>query len=228
MKDLIVLSGGMDSTTVLAIAVHDALVRRPTRQVEAISFVYGQRHAAEVLNAEAVAQHYGIKHEVLYVSLGKQGVLMDHDAEMPHISYEEIKESEGVSPTYVPFRNGTFLSVATSHALEIGADTIWAGMHAEDARGWAYPDCTPEFIGAMQNAIYVGTYHKVRLVVPFQYASKADIVRAGMRVNAPYRLTMTCYEGKDPACGKCPTCVSRIAAFDEAGYGDPIAYEMGA
>src|SRR5262245_9556666 len=138
---------------------------------------------------------------------------MDHEAEMPHVTYEELQKAEGPSPTYVPYRNGSFLSLAASGALDMGADTIYAGMHGEDAHNWAYPDCTPEFIGAMQNAIYIGTYYKVRLVCPFTYMTKADIIKLGLDLLAPLHLTMSCYEGRDPACGVCPTCIARLEAF---------------
>lgn len=219
-KDLVVLSGGLDSTTILS------LVDQFGGPVEAISFSYGQRHDREVQKAAAIAKYFNVDHFVQEIQLGKGGILMDHEAPMVQMSYEEIKESVGVSPTYVPFRNGTFLSLAASHALETGCDMIWAGMHAEDARGWAYPDCSPEFIGAMQNAIYVGTYHKVRLSVPFQYMSKAEIIEQGLRLNTPYRMTMSCYEGREPACGQCPTCISRLEAFKANHYKDPISYEF--
>jgi 7-cyano-7-deazaguanine synthase len=126
----------------------------------------------------------------------------------------------------VPYRNGTFLSHAASLALEIEADMIYAGMHAEDAHNWAYPDCTPEFIGAMQNAIYIGTYYKVRLVAPFTYKSKADIVELGIKLGAPLHLTWSCYEGGAVACGICPTCIGRLEAFRSLGQTDPIEYEF--
>lgn len=221
-KDLVVLSGGLDSTTVLAFVDERAKLER---QVFCISFDYGQRHSAEIFAARRIADHYGYPWTKVTISLGKGGVLMKHDSEMPHQTYEELHEAEGPSPTYVPFRNGTFLSHATSYALQEECDTVWAGMHADDAHNWAYPDCTPEFIGAMQNAIYVGTYHQVRLMVPFQYLTKAEVVSLGADLDTPFNLTMSCYEGTIPACGKCPTCVSRMEAFNEAGIVDPIKYE---
>jgi 7-cyano-7-deazaguanine synthase len=165
---------------------------------------------------------------VVRCELGHAGVLMDHTASMPHDTYEALQAHEGPSPTYVPYRNGTFLSLAASLALDprMKCDTIYAGMHAEDAHNWAYPDCTPEFIGAMQNAIYVGTYREVRLVVPFTYKSKADIVALGVRLGVPFELTHSCYEGKRPACGQCPTCVGRLEAFLTNGMKDPLEYEF--
>lgn len=217
---IVLLSGGLDSTTALAVASrqHDSVL--------GLSFMYGQRHMHEVEAARKVAEYYGIRHKILNVELGNVGVLMQHDAEMPHMTYEQIEASEGVSPTYVPYRNGTFLSHAASLAVAMNYETIYAGVHAEDARGWAYPDCTPEFIGAMQNAIYVGTYHMVRLVAPFQYKMKHEIIAIGLKLGAPYHLTLSCYEGTNPACGRCPTCVSRLEAFRANDVSDPIAYEF--
>ena len=149
---------------------------------------------------------------------------MQHEEEMPHATYEELQKAEGPSPTYVPYRNGTFLSLSASHALANECDTIYAGMHSEDAHNWAYPDCTPEFIGAMQNAIYIGTYFKVRLVCPFTYMTKKEIVLLGVTLNVPFNLTMSCYEGRSPACGVCPTCVARLEAFKSLGFEDPLPY----
>lgn len=221
-RAIVLLSGGLDSTTVLAHA-------RQTGHAEilGLSFRYGQRHEEEIDAARNVAAFYDIQHHVLDISLPQgESVLMRHDSEMPHMTYEAIEQAQGVSPTYVPFRNGTFLSLASALAVAAQYDTIYAGVHAEDARGWAYPDCTPEFIGAMQNAIYVGTYHKVRLVAPLQYLMKARVVRLGLDLAAPYHLTLSCYEGTSPACGRCPTCVSRLEAFHVNDARDPIPYEF--
>jgi 7-cyano-7-deazaguanine synthase len=220
VNSLVLSSGGIDSTVVLALALEKSEVMRT------ISFDYGQRHRRELQAAAMVAEYYGISHNILDAPVFTgDSVLMDKNAEMPHMTYEELEQSEGVSPTYVPFRNGTFLSIAAGFALQTGLDMIWCGMHAEDARGWAYPDCTPEFIGAMQNAIYVGTYHKVRMLAPLSYAVKREIVSLGSMLGVPFDLTWSCYEGEQEACGRCPTCVSRLWAFKEAGVHDPIAYQ---
>lgn len=222
---MVVLSGGLDSATALALAHERHL------HVKSLSFDYGQRHKVELDQARAIAKYYGNPHHTAHVALGHGGVLMPNFQargfdEMPHMTYEELAQQEGPSPTYVPYRNGTFLSIAASYALEQNCDTIYAGMHAEDAHNWAYPDCTPEFIGAMQNAIYVGTYHKVRLVCPFTYMSKADIISEGVRLGVPFHLTHSCYEGMRPACGKCPTCVARLHAFAQAMVEDPLEYAV--
>ncbi len=219
-KALVVFSGGLDSTTALALALRDH------EDVSTVSFNYGQMHMTELEQASQVATyHYGVEHSIIKVTLGQGGVLMNLDAPMPQLTYEELAKQEGPSPTYVPYRNGTFLSLATSLALEICADIIYCGMHAEDAHNWAYPDCTPEFIGAMQNAIYIGTYHKVRLVAPFTYMSKAQIVNLGWELEVPFELTHSCYEGRRPACGTSPTCIGRLEAFKTSGLIDPLEYE---
>lgn len=217
MNALVVLSGGLDSTVALCWA------RNRFAGVHAISFVYGQKHRTEIDRARDICDYLSVPWMWADVNLGIGGALMGVE-KMPHMTYEELAEQEGPSPTYVPYRNGTFLSLSTSHALAMGVDVIVAGMHADDAHNWAYPDCTPEFIGAMQNAIYIGSYFKVRLECPFTYMEKADIVRLGADLGAPFEMTMSCYEGTDPACGKCPTCVSRLEAFKKAGIYDPIAY----
>lgn len=222
-RAIVVFSGGMDSSTLLALAAE----RHGPHNITAVSFDYGQRHKTELECAADLAQYYQVReYIVMSISLGHSGPLMDANMAMPHLTYQEIQDSEGPSPTYVPYRNGTFLSHAASLALDprVRAKLIYAGMHAEDAANFAYPDCTPEFVGAMQNAIYVGTYHEVRLLVPFQYKTKAEVVRVGLGLSVPFEKTHSCYEGTRPACGKCPTCIGRLEAFKEVGINDPLPY----
>jgi 7-cyano-7-deazaguanine synthase len=224
-KAVVLLSGGLDSTTCLAIALEEH--GYDNDDVMALSIDYGQKHKAERLAAEEVSAHYDVDFQGVELDpmiFRSADSSLTGEAEMPHLTYKEIAEGEGVSPTYVPFRNANLLSTATSIALVEGAGAVYFGAHAEDARGWAYPDCTPEFIGAMANAIYVGTYHKVRLVTPLEWMMKSDIVAVGLGYDAPYHLTMSCYEGTKPACGKCPTCVERLTAFELNGVTDPIDY----
>lgn len=199
----------------------------PPEEILCLSLMYGQKHKVELIASRDVASYYGCPWTVkaLDTEIFKSDESsLTGDMEMPHLTYKEIAEGEGVSPTYVPFRNGNLLSVATSMALTGGASTIYFGAHAEDARGWAYPDCTPEFIGAMANAIYIGTYHKVRLSTPLEWMMKKDIVRTGLELETPYELTHSCYEGMQPACGKCPTCVERLEGFAANNAEDPIPY----
>jgi 7-cyano-7-deazaguanine synthase len=225
MNALVLLSGGLDSTVALAeaYAMHKG-------SVGAISFLYGQKHPTEINAAQAVSDYYGINHQVVTlpaVFSGTGSVLIDdNELEMPKASYQELSDEFGVSPTYVPYRNGNLLSLATAVALVEGAGEVWAGMHAEDAHNWAYPDCTPEFLGAMASAIYVGSYHEVRLITPHMWRTKADVVQSGLDLKAPLELTWSCYEGRNQACGVCPTCVGRIQAFARVGEKDPISYEI--
>lgn len=222
-KGVVLLSGGMDSAAVLAMAgkVHDTMY--------ALSFDYGQKHTAELDSATAVAEHYGAQHRIVslprFVFQGSGSALIEGDHEdMPQMSYEEIEDAQGPSPTYVPYRNGTFISTATAYALSVGASAVWAGMHAEDGHNFAYPDCTPEFIGAQAAAMYVGSYHEVRLITPLEWMTKADVASYAVEHSVPLDLTMSCYEGTRPACGTCPTCVGRLQAFENIGVDDPLEY----
>ena len=224
MTTVVLLSGGIDSTTCLALAIRDHGARSTT----AVSMDYGQKHRTELDHARAVASHYRIAHRVLDIPRlfsSESSTLIAGGAANPDVTYEDL--DEGVSPAYVPFRNGVFLSMATALALELGASSVYFGAHAEDAARWAYPDCTPEFIGSMASAMFVGSYMKVRLITPLQWSTKADVIRIGSQLKTPYHLTMSCYNGSEPACGACPTCRSRRQAFRVNGLNDPIAYTIG-
>jgi len=226
MKSLVLLSGGMDSVVLATLK----MLKYGAENVSAVSFNYQQRHRKELKSAAAVVQELGLKeHTILTIPPtildGSDSVLIDTGATMPQMTYQQIAETPGVSPTYVPFRNAMFLSMATALALKNGIDEVAIATHAEDARNWAYPDCTPEFNGAMTNAIYVGSYFKVRLSTPFQWIMKSEIVKIGLEIRSPFDLSWSCYEGREYACGKCPTCVERLAAFDANRAEDPLEYE---
>ena len=233
-KAYVLLSGGIDSSTALTRACEDV----GQKNVECcISIDYGQRHSIEIEYAKKVASFYGRPHKVIPVSTIPKTLLTDPTQEVPNLSYQDI---EGVSPSYVPFRNGLMLSTVASYvAGEISRETpeddqdiklggeeayIYFGAHAEDAAGWAYPDCTIEFVGSMANAIYVGTYHKVRLITPFIQSMKEEIIRYGYRMGTPYHLTWSCYVGGEKHCGVCPTCRARKEAFISARVVDPTEY----
>ncbi len=230
MKALVVLSGGLDSTVALAEAM-EASDSNP-EEIGAVTFTYGQKHTKEVEAAKQIANTYGIAlHRVIDLPPifgGTESVLVaENKLEMPRASYEDMEDSDvGVSPTYVPYRNGNFLSMATTVALVEGAGEVWAGMHAEDAHNWAYPDCTPEFLGAMAGAIYVGSYHKVRLITPHMWRTKAEVVAKGIELGVPFGLTWSCYDGEEIACGTCPTCAGRIQAFIHNDCVDYIKYQI--
>lgn len=225
---IVLLSGGLDSTTVATLVVKTF----GKENVCAFSAGYGQKHAAEISHAWAVAERLGIRHFVVQVpkaifiapDSSQVSTVLLNGPSQPHLTYSEIAKEEGPSPTVVPFRNGVLLAIATAFSVANGYDWVYAGMHAEDARNWAYPDCTPEFTGAMANAIRVGSYDKVRLAVPLQWMLKKDVVKLGLELGAPYELTLSCYDGLEPACGLCPTCIERLAAFEANGVPDPIPY----
>ncbi|MDR3288192.1 MAG: 7-cyano-7-deazaguanine synthase QueC [Peptococcaceae bacterium] len=224
-KALVLLSGGLDSTVCAVLACREF----GAENVLALTLYYGQKHAREIEAARLVANELGIGEQLTEqlpeIFKGGGSTLIDPDRPNPRLTYEELSRTEGISPTYVPFRNANFLSVATALALVKGADTIFFGAHAGDARNWAYPDCTPEFNGAMANAIYVGSYMKVRLATPLQWLTKKEVVALGVKLGAPFALTWSCYDGGEKACGECSTCVERLRAFAGNELEDPLEYE---
>ena len=224
MKALVLSSGGVDSTTALALAVN----RYGKDNVIALSVSYGQKHDKEILAAKAVSAFYGV--EQLFLDLSKIfqysncSLLQQSTEEIPEESYaRQIEKTEGEKPvsTYVPFRNGLFLSSAASIALSKDCSVILYGAHADDSAGFAYPDCSPMFNDAMNQAIFEGSGHQLKVEAPFVNMTKAEVVKMGLELNAPYELTWSCYEGKDEPCGKCGTCIDRAAAFAANGVSDP-------
>lgn len=223
MVSLVLCSGGLDSAVCLDLA-------RRQGDVETLTLLYGQSHKEEVGSARKLSSYYHVlDHHIItlpdiFRGSGKS-TLVDEGLEQPKMTYKELREAQGVSPTYVPFRNANFLSVATTIALVRECESVWIGAHAEDARNWAYPDCSPEFLGAMANAIYIGTYFRVRLVAPLTWYMKVDIVRLGKELNVPFDLTRSCYRPGELSCGNCPSCVERKEAFRLNGLEDPIKYD---
>ena len=224
MKALVLSSGGVDSTTALALAVS----RYGKDNVIALSVSYGQKHDKEIQAAKAVSPFYGV--EQLFLDLSKIfqysncSLLQQSTEEIPEESYaRQIEKTEGEKPvsTYVPFRNGLFLSSAASIALSKDCSVILYGAHADDSAGFAYPDCSPMFNDAMNQAIFEGSGHQLKVEAPFVNMTKAEVVKMGLELNAPYELTWSCYEGKDVPCGKCGTCIDRAAAFAANGVSDP-------
>ena len=154
--------------------------------------------------------------------------LLEHsDGEIPEEDYATQLEKTDGKPvsTYVPFRNGLFLSSASAIALSKGCSKIYYGAHADDAAGNAYPDCSEAFNNAMNTAIYEGSGKQLEIVAPFISLNKAGVVKKGLELQVPYELTWSCYEGHDKACGKCGTCIDRMNAFKINGTTDPIEYE---
>lgn len=228
MKALVLSSGGVDSTTALALAVE----KYGKDNVVALSVSYGQKHDKELQAAKAVADYYGVEQLFLDLSLIFQysncSLLQQSDQEIPEESYaQQIEKTGGEAPvsTYVPFRNGLFLSAAASIALSKECSVIYYGAHADDAAGAAYPDCSQAFHQAMNQAIFEGSGKQLHIEAPFVGKTKADIVKMGLELKVPYQLTWSCYEGKDVPCGKCGTCIDRAKAFAANGVSDPAICE---
>jgi len=224
MKALVLSSGGLDSTTCLALAVG----KHGKENVIALSVFYGQKHDKEMQAAEKVAAHYGVVHKTLDLAeIFKDSdcsLLQGSDKEIPKESYgEQLQKTDGKPvSTYVPFRNGLFLSCAASIALSNGCETIYYGAHSDDAAGSAYPDCSPAFNKAMNEAIFLGSGNALRISAPFVNMTKADVVKLGTALGVPYELTWSCYEGGEKPCGKCGTCIDRKRAFEINNLIDPL------
>jgi 7-cyano-7-deazaguanine synthase len=222
---VVLLSGGLDSSVSMAIAIQQGF------RVHALTVDYGQRHQRELDAARAQARHYGVDHKVVRVDLSAFGgsALTDGLIKVPSgTPLEEIGAS--IPPTYVPARNTVFISMAASWAEALDADAVFIGANAVDYSG--YPDCRPEFIKAMQRAVAMGTKrgvegNPIRIVAPILRSSKSEIVRRGLELDVPFRLTWSCYRGRKKACGHCDSCQLRLQGFADAGAVDPLEYEKG-
>lgn len=227
MKALVLCSGGVDSTTCLGLAVQ----AYGADQVMALSISYGQRHQKELQAAQRVVEHYGVTWKQLDLSVlfadSNCSLLVGSTEEIPKESYaEQLRHTSG-SPvsTYVPFRNGLFLSSAASIALSNDCEVLYYGAHSDDAAGNAYPDCSSAFYDAINRAVYLGSGEQLHVEAPFVTWTKADVVRKGLELHVPYELTWSCYEGGDKPCGVCGTCRDRAAAFAANGIKDPALEE---
>jgi len=219
-KAVILLSGGLDSATVVAMAKAEGY------DCYTMSFDYGQRHRSELQAAERVARQLGvIEHKVIGLNLNGIGgsALTDNSIDVPEAP------SEGIPVTYVPARNTVFLSLALGWAEVLGARDIFIGVNAVDYSG--YPDCRPEFVEAFERMANLATKAGVegdefRIQAPLQFLSKAQIVQAGIAQGVDYSLTVSCYQADDDgrACGKCDSCRLRADGFRTAGISDPTRY----
>ena len=221
---MVLFSGGVDSSTCLAIAVE----KYGADEVLCLSVSYGQKHSKELDAAKAVADYYGVKLKTLDLSSifeeSDCSLLKGSDKEIPLESYsEQLKKTDGAPvSTYVPFRNGLFLSCAASVALSFRYAEIFYGAHSDDAAGNAYPDCSQDFNDSINRAIYLGSGNRLRVTAPFIGMNKSQVVKRGLSLKVPYELTWSCYSGHDKPCGVCGTCRDRIAAFESNGVTDPL------
>jgi len=224
-KAVVLLSGGLDSTTVLAIA------RSQGFRAFAISFNYSQRHSIELDCARRVASALEVEqHLILNVDLGAIGGSALTD-QIPVPKDREAQEiSSGIPVTYVPARNTIFLSYAVSWAEVVGADDIFIGVNALDYSG--YPDCRPEYITAFERMANLATKagvegRRLKIHAPLITMSKAEIIRTGLKLGIDYSLTHSCYDPTEQgiACGRCDSCLLRLKGFAEAGGRDPLRYQ---
>lgn len=222
-KVLALLSGGMDSTTLVA------KLRGDSHSVETVSINYGQRHVKEMEAAERVADHYDLHHMTVDLSTLREHLsgssLTDDSVPVPDGHYAE----QSMRATVVPNRNLIMLSVAAGIAVARGLDAVATAVHGGDH--FIYPDCRPGFIGAAGAAIFLGTDtfaangRGVDLMAPFLWYDKATIAALGNQLDAPLHLSWSCYKGGTVHCGTCGTCVERHEAFEVAGVFDPTVYD---
>ncbi len=219
-KAVVLVSGGLDSATVLAMAVAEGY------ECYALAFDYGQRHRAELDASQKISAALGCKaHKVVALDLRAIGgsALTDDDIDVPE------EEAQGIPVTYVPARNTVFLSLALGWAEVLGADSIHIGVNAVDYSG--YPDCRPEFISAFETVANLATQaavegRKMQIHTPLMSLSKGDIIRRGIALGVDYGLTVSCYQATDSgqACGVCDSCRLRSEGFLAAGVIDPTKY----
>jgi 7-cyano-7-deazaguanine synthase len=224
-RAVVLLSGGMDSCVTAAIARES----HGAGNIAALHASYGQRTQARERRAfEEIADFYGIRQRLVvqldhFRAIGGSA-LTDRKIAVPEDQLGVPGPHGDIPITYVPFRNAHFLSVAVSWAEAIGAEAVYIGAVAEDSSG--YPDCRPEYYGAFQELVKVGTRPEtnIEIVTPVIKSKKSEIIRRGVELGAPLHLTWSCYQSEDAACGACDSCLLRLRAFAEAGVADPIPY----
>ena len=220
MNAVCLISGGLDSPTVMAYAI------KMGYKVYPLSINYGQRHSKELNSSREICRYYNLDLKILNIDLRQiGGSALTSDIEVPERSLNDI--SDDIPVTYVPARNTIFLSLAAAYAETINAKYIFIGANAIDYSG--YPDCRPEFYNAMNDALNLGTEFGIKenfkIMVPLQYLSKGDIIKLGRSLGVPYKLTWSCYNGREKACGKCDSCLLRLKGFMDANDYDDIEYE---
>lgn len=219
-KAVVLLSGGLDSSTLL----HHARKRLGVPQIYALSFCYGQKHARELDAARAQAAAASAEHCIVDISffaglIAGASTLTRGGAEVPDLS-QVSPEARRQPPTYVPNRNMVLLALAAAHAEAHGAGDVFYGAQAQDEYG--YWDCTVDFVKRMNDVLGLNRGSPVTVHAPFAGWSKGDVVRAGLALGVDFGHTWSCYRGGERPCGTCPSCVERARAFRDAGVGDPL------
>lgn len=217
-KLIISLSGGMDSATMLGLA----LSQRPKEDVAAVGFRYPSKHNDwECTAATELCQHYGMRLKTFGVSglfLPLRSDLLASGGDLPEGHYE----AESMRRTVVPGRNLIFLSALAALCESEGGGDVWIGAHAGDHH--IYPDCRPAFLSAAREAVRLSSDGKVNVFAPFVSLDKAGILKLGLALGVPYRITRTCYADTRVACGRCGSCQERLWAFSQNGVEDPLEY----
>jgi 7-cyano-7-deazaguanine synthase len=219
-KAVVLLSGGLDSATVLYLAKSRGF------RCSCLAFDYGQRHKKEIKAARKIAQSAGADLRVVKIGLPWKGsALLDKRIRIPGVAKLSGRQARvSIPATYVPGRNIIFLSFALSYAEAITAEAIFIGAHAQDYSG--YPDCRPKFYQAFRQVVTCGTKsgiekRKIEIKTPLIDKKKAEIIRLGVKLGVPYHLTWSCYRGRSKPCGTCDSCFYRRKGFQEAGMKDP-------
>lgn len=216
MKVLAVVSGGMDSVTML----HDLVAQG--HEVSVVSFNYGQRHLKELEVAKANADKLGLKHKVIDMAFMAQ--LLDNsaltgDTDVPEGHYE----ADNMKLTVVPNRNMIMASIAVGLAVNNGQEAVALGVHSGDHA--IYPDCRPEFIKELNDVTQIANYEPITILAPYIDKDKTSIIKRGLEIGVDYSKTWTCYKGLNKACGKCGSCQERLEAFQNNNTEDPVDYE---
>ncbi len=227
-RAVVLFSGGLDSSTCLALALDEGY------QVVPLTFDYGQRHDLELVKAREFFRHY--QQDSRFTSSLEEPFLFRLDLRQfggsaltdDSVEVVDFREHSGIPNTYVPARNTIFLSLALAYAELKMADHIFIGVNAVDYSG--YPDCRPEYIKAYQEMAVLATKrgalgHGPTIQTPLLELSKSEIIRTGLDLGVPYQLTWSCYRGEELACGSCDSCMLRLRGFREAGVFDPLEYK---
>lgn len=212
MKTVCILSGGMDSTTLLYKLLNE------NKEVKAISFNYGQKHKRELEQAKKTCEKLGVEHKIVDMEFLRDIVsdsVLTSDKEVPEGHYEDPTMRQ----TVVPNRNMIMASIAIGWAVNEDYDEIAMGIHAGDHA--VYPDCRPEFAEALSAIAHVANYKKIHVYTPFLHIDKGDIAIIGKELGVDYSITHTCYKGGEKPCGKCGACYERAEAFEKAEVADP-------
>ena len=217
-KIVLILSGGMDSFTLLNHALSKDY------EVHCITFDYGQKHIKEIECAEAISKENNLTHIKIKIasteSIFLNSALTSEEVKVPHGSYHE----QSMQTTIVPNRNMLFISHAIAYAISNQIDQVWYGAHAGDH--FIYPDCRPEFLSAMNAVAQTCHTFPISVEAPFLNLTKAEIIKIGLELGVDYAKTWTCYEGQDVACGKCGSCNERLEAFEINNFIDPLSYNI--